>query len=201
MEHVGAFQEIASYHAKNIIDEYHISSSSNPQYKMDQEKTVYKDKIIFKFACDYDTASPDDIKEALSKTSAELRGLNAAIKAVASNPNDVTPFYTILMALVDYKGFRIVAHADLSSSTQIVPVHDLNPKRLRINEELSNDTMSIAHALNLTSHTVQVNDDRRVRIPLAATVEVRNPKHHLEKKLKMRLLNRFMSIQETIEIT
>ena len=177
MEHVGAFQEISSFHAKNIIDEYHITGSMSPNYKMDQEKTVYKDNIIFRFACDYDIASPDEIQEAVIKTSAELRGMNATIKAVASNPNDVTPFFTILMALVDYKGFRMVAHADLSTSTQIVPVHDLNPKRLRINEDLTNDTQSIGHALNLTSHTVQVNDDRRVRIPLAATVEVRNGRY------------------------
>ena len=76
------------------------------------------------------------------------------------------------MALIDYKGFRMVVHADLTISTQIVPVHDLNPKRIRINDEICNETQSIGHTLNLTSHTVQVHDDRRVRVPLAATVEV-----------------------------
>ena len=97
MEHIGAFQELASYHAKNIIDEYHIGGTMTPSYKMNQDKTISKDNIIFRFACNYDTASPEEIQEAISKTSAELRALNATIKAVASNPNDVKSFYTILI--------------------------------------------------------------------------------------------------------
>ncbi len=117
-------------------------------------------------------ASPAQIQEALQKTSAELRAVNATIKAVASNPVDFKPFYTILMALVDYKGFRVVAHADLSSHTKMIPIHDLNPKRLNIDERTCSETQNIAHVLNLSSHTVQVNDDRRVRVELAATVEV-----------------------------
>jgi hypothetical protein len=172
MEHIGAFQELASYHARNIIDEYHISGTMTPAYKMNQDKTIKKENMIFRFACDYDVASPEEIQEAISKTSAELRALNATIKAVASNPNDVKCFFTILMALIDYKGFRMVVHADLTISTQIVSIHDLNPKRLQINDDICNETQSIAHALNLSSHTVQVHDDRRVRVPLAATVEV-----------------------------
>jgi hypothetical protein len=76
------------------------------------------------------------------------------------------------MALVDYKGFRMIVHADLSKSTQMKPIHDLNPRRLKIDEATCGEVQSIANQLNLTSHTVQVNDDRRVRVPLAATVEV-----------------------------
>jgi hypothetical protein len=52
-------------------------------------------------------------------------------------------------------------------------VHDLNPRRLLIDEEVYNHTTPIAVALNLKPHTVQVSDDRRVRVPLAATVEVK----------------------------
>ena len=109
---------------------------------------------------------------ALKKTSNELLAINSTIKAVSANPSDVKKFYTILMALVDYKGFRIVAHADLGPSTQIVSIHNLSPERLQIDESTCNLVQPIGNALNLTSHTVQVNDDRRVRIPMAATVEV-----------------------------
>ncbi|KAJ3365891.1 hypothetical protein HDU91_002046 [Kappamyces sp. JEL0680] len=183
MEHVGAFQERAATHARQLIDEYHISggvSVSASDYKMGPDRTFLKDGIVMRFACDYDSmlqrltvaASYKQIEDALFKTSAELRAVNATIKAVASNASDAKPFYTILMALVDYKGFRIVAHADPSPSTKMVSVHDLHPKRLKIDELVCTETQPIGHALNLTSHTVQVNDDRRVRVELAATVEV-----------------------------
>ena len=99
------------------------------------------------------------------------------------------------MALVDYKGFRIVAHADLGPSTHIIPIHDLNPKRLQIDESTCNVAQPIGNALNLLSHTVQVNDDRRVRIPFAATVEV----------FTLNLINlkqfRFILIRKQTEIT
>jgi hypothetical protein len=51
-------------------------------------------------------------------------------------------------------------------------VHDLNPKCLHINEEICDMTSYIGKSLNLQLHTVQVNQDRRVRVNLAATVEV-----------------------------
>lgn len=51
-------------------------------------------------------------------------------------------------------------------------MHDLNPKALKINEKACDLTAYIGQALNIESHTVQVNQDRRVRIYLAATVEV-----------------------------
>jgi hypothetical protein len=49
MEHVGAFQELATFHARQIIDEYHIGSTITPVYKMNQDKTITKDNMIFRF--------------------------------------------------------------------------------------------------------------------------------------------------------
>jgi hypothetical protein len=56
--------------------------------------------------------------------------------------------------------------------TKVRPIHELNPKRLKINEKSIERTKFISDRLNLKSHTVQVNNDRRVRIYLSATVEV-----------------------------
>ena len=166
------FQERASLIAKSIIDEYHINGAINSEFKMNKDNVFQKESMVFRFACDYDSFTPTQIEQAMTKTSAELRANNAIIKAVASNPHDSKQFFTILMALVDYKGFRMIVNADLSRSTQMQSIHDLNPRRLKIDEDYSNLTQVIANTLNLSSHTVQVNDDRRVRIPLAATVEV-----------------------------
>lgn len=175
MELVGSFQERASLHAKNIIDEYHITGAINgpsATYQSNKDDSINKEGMVFRFACNYSTASAEDIQEALTKTSAELRAINATIKAVSSLPNDLKPFFTIMMALIDYKGFRMIVHADLSKTTHMKSIHDLNPRRLKINEPACIDTSAIGNSLNLASHTVQVNDDRRVRVPLAATVEV-----------------------------
>lgn len=51
-------------------------------------------------------------------------------------------------------------------------LHDLNPKSLKLDEESCELTSYIGRSLNLQSHTVQVNQDRRIRVNLAATVEV-----------------------------
>jgi hypothetical protein len=64
------------------------------------------------------------------------------------------------------------------------PLHDLNPRRLLIDEEAVNATLSISKALNLKSHTVQVHDDRRVRVCLAATVEIHLDEQHYHYHLR-----------------
>ena len=110
----------------------------------------------------------------MAKTSAELRSVNAVLETLhdrgvdGSNRN----LFTLLMAIVDYKGFRIVAHADIPDKKNVTSLHDLNPKRILINEQALEATQLVGKSLNLKSHTVQVNDDRRVRVYLSATVEV-----------------------------
>ena len=76
------------------------------------------------------------------------------------------------MSIVDYKGFRIIAHAELPQKQKVTNLHDLNPKRILINEQAMESTKIVGETLNLKSHTVQVNDDRRVRVYLAATVQI-----------------------------
>jgi hypothetical protein len=118
MELVGAFKEFAVAHAKNIIDDYHLNNS-NPLLNYEVENNLLKkDGIVFRFACDYNQ-SLELIESFDIKTSNEvfcinkLRSINAVNKAIAnmdysSNVN----YFTLLMALIDYKGFRIVAHPE-----------------------------------------------------------------------------------------
>ncbi|KAJ3261190.1 hypothetical protein HK103_006499 [Boothiomyces macroporosus] len=178
MELVGAFQETALYHTQNIIDDYHLigrlDSSYSGIYRMNPDKSFVHDGIVFRFACDYDACSAAEVEQAMKETSTEMLAIDATIKAISSRRNESNGvrFNTVLMALLDYKGFRMIAHADTRQNRQMRPVHNLNPRNLLIDEYACEETNSIATILNLKSHTVQVNDDRRVRVPLSATVEI-----------------------------
>ncbi|KAJ3314956.1 hypothetical protein HDV04_004756 [Boothiomyces sp. JEL0838] len=178
MELVGTFQETALYHAQNIIDDYHLigrlDSSYSGIYRMNPDKSFVHDGIVFRFACDYDACSAAEVEQAMKETSTEMLAIDATIKAISSRRNESNGvrFNTVLMALLDYKGFRMIAHADTRQNRQMRPVHNLNPRNLLIDEYACEETNSIATILNLKSHTVQVNDDRRVRVPLSATVEI-----------------------------
>ncbi len=58
MDLIGSFQERAALHARNIIDEYHITgsiSSPSETYTMEKDKSIHKEGMIFRFACDYDS--------------------------------------------------------------------------------------------------------------------------------------------------
>ncbi|KAI8895724.1 translation initiation factor eIF3 subunit 135-domain-containing protein [Globomyces pollinis-pini] len=175
MELVGEFQETASFHARNIIDEYHVMGKSDSKgYSFNQDMTISHQGIVYRFACDYDVASAREVELALNRTSAELRGINSTIKAIGGREHDsrLRKFLTVFMTIIDYKGFRVIAHAELGPNRRVEAIHDLNPRSLQINESACEETSAIANYLNLKSHTVQVNDDRRVRICLAATVEI-----------------------------
>jgi hypothetical protein len=181
MELVGQFQETAIFHARNLIDEYHIvGKNARTEYHLQSDLSITKDGVRMRFACDYDTANPQDIEVALERSSSELRAVNAVTKAIGSRLADAEPipFCTPLMAVVDYKGFRVICYAEYERAAQLRPIHDLNPRRLLINEEVSGATLPISHSLNLKPHTVQVHDDRRVRVCLAATVEIHKDEHH-----------------------
>jgi hypothetical protein len=74
-----------------------------------------KDGIALQFACKYNEASAEDVHIAHSKTSRELRATDTVNKVSILNcPDSTDPFLTILIAIIDYKGFRIIAHADMS---------------------------------------------------------------------------------------
>ena len=59
MELVGNFVELASHHAKNIIDEYHVLHNSEKMhikmYNLRPDLSVVKDGIVLRFACDYES--------------------------------------------------------------------------------------------------------------------------------------------------
>jgi Clustered mitochondria len=126
VELIGEFQEVATFHARRMIDEYHINPTyehCQKSYKVNQNLCCVKDGVVLQFACNYNgtlklnaEATAEDGEIAHSKTSGELRGIDMVVKA-AARVTDESPsmFHTILMALVDYKGFRVVAHADMSS--------------------------------------------------------------------------------------
>jgi hypothetical protein len=176
MDLVGQFQETVEFHAKNIIDEYHIAGKriQKYDYQFGPDGSVSLHGIKFRFVCDYDTASPKEIETAVEKSSAEMRSLNAVMRAISSRSSDVPtlPFFTPFFAIVDYKGFRITAHAEMDNPKHIKAVHDLNPRKLLIDETATSATVAISNYLNLKSHTVQVHDDRRVKVCLSATVEI-----------------------------
>jgi Clustered mitochondria len=158
MDLVGSFKEKSASLAREMVDSYHLG-----------DKPQRKDNVVLRFAVNYNCASESEIEAAHKKTSTELRALNAVL--TTQIPSDFSQFFTIFMTIIDYKGFRILAHA--APTCKFQPLHDLNPKRLIINESIASQTSGLSCGLNLKSHTVQVNDDRRVRIPLAATVEVK----------------------------
>lgn len=68
-------------------------------------------------------------------------------------------------------------------------LHDLNPDNLLIEEQAVEYTKSLGVALNLQSHTVQVSQDRRVRIYLAAAVEI-----HMDKNTQTMYLSSLKDI-------
>lgn len=116
---IGDFQETSSLHARNMIDEYHINGnldkSNKSPYSVNQNMCCVKDGIVLQFSCKYNEANADEVQISHSKTSRELRAIDTVTKAAAENysENDMV-FLSILMAIIDYKGFRVVAHADMS---------------------------------------------------------------------------------------
>lgn len=57
MQLIGSFQETSTYHARQIIDEFHVLE--NPEkcsmklYKQNTDLSFQKNGIAFRFACDY----------------------------------------------------------------------------------------------------------------------------------------------------
>ena len=51
-------------------------------------------------------------------------------------------------------------------------VHDLDPSHVKIDEPSLDRMLALGKKLNLKIHGIQVCDDRRVQVPLAATIEV-----------------------------
>ncbi|KAI8911121.1 translation initiation factor eIF3 subunit 135-domain-containing protein, partial [Gorgonomyces haynaldii] len=174
VEFIGDFQEVASFHAKNMIDEYHIGLSNSYPLK---DLQCHKDGMTLRFACNYDEMKPADVDTNHCRASDELRAVNAVTQAIAETLDQSKSLHTLLMALVDYKGFRVICYADIGNATNMQVIHDLNPRRLKIDEKACELTNAIGQFYNLQSHTVQVNQDRRVRVYLAANAEIHMDRH------------------------
>ena len=76
------------------------------------------------------------------------------------------------MCIVDYKGFRVIAQADMSDNGPIL-IHELTSDTHPKYDETANQRIAeIGKYLNLKAHSVMMKDDRRVVVPTAAGVEV-----------------------------
>ncbi|KAJ3409346.1 hypothetical protein HDV05_004470, partial [Chytridiales sp. JEL 0842] len=169
MELIGAFQEAAAIHATKMIDEYHLQPPrQNKTGKADEDVpgAVSVDGMILHFACDYDVASPDEITVAHSRTSSELRSINSLNQTRS-------PLQTALMCLFDYKGFRVVAYADMGIDsphfTTTFDLHSQDPQTANESFELMSTASKL---LNLKTHNVQIGPDRRTPCPLSSSVEM-----------------------------
>ncbi|KAJ3332136.1 hypothetical protein HDU76_001170 [Blyttiomyces sp. JEL0837] len=166
MNLIGCFDEAALTHAIKMVDEYHVGGSRHNK-GAGIPGAVSIDGMILHFACDYDVATAEEVDAALCRTSSELRSINA-FNGIASGLG------TALMSLIDYKGFRVVAYADMGIDQTTIPVFDLHSKPIHVNDKISERLGGAAKSLNLKSHGVQIGDDRRVNVHLSASVEV----HH-----------------------
>ncbi|KAL2918972.1 hypothetical protein HK105_201242 [Polyrhizophydium stewartii] len=188
MELVGTFRETAAEHAQKMIDEFHVggekmllstgdgaagTSGGDGDAKITSELMCTHDGIFYQFACDYDASTPEEIHEALGRSSRELRGVDAALQASCRAGDAQTPVLrTLLMAVIDYKGFRVIAHGDVGAASQLVPLHDLHLAKPALDDAVTTSMALVARELNLKQHAVQINADRRVQVPLSATAQV-----------------------------
>lgn len=169
---IGLFEEAALSHATKMVDEYHLKKSDKNSGRNGSNVpgAVAVDGIILHFVCDYDVASEEEVDAAVARTSSELRSIDAVNQTRGG-------LHTALMVLIDYKGFRIQAYADMGIDSKTVPVWDLNTRPIHVDEKITEKLIRVGHGLNLKQHGVQIGDDRRVNTPLSASAEVH---HHRE---------------------
>ncbi|KAI9014870.1 translation initiation factor eIF3 subunit 135-domain-containing protein [Gaertneriomyces semiglobifer] len=201
-ELIGSFQETAQQTAQRLIDEFHlnvvkrtadgikdrpfsaaiadVASSSAATLGVESvcledngTMTVTTDSIVYYFACDYLEATPSEIEDAMARTSGELRAIDATTRASFSSIATHLPhLHTALMVLVDYKGFRVVAYADMSSEKKMLQVHYLAQDPPRTDEHATERLSAVGSTLNLKPHAVQIGHERRIQVHMAASVEV-----------------------------
>ncbi|KAI9362060.1 hypothetical protein DFJ73DRAFT_756904 [Zopfochytrium polystomum] len=160
---IGLFEEAATAHAMKMVDEYHIRGGTVTQ------GTVAIDGIILHFACNYDIATPEEAVIASARSASELRSIDAFNQKNSA-------FQTALMVLIDYKGFRIVAYADMGIDVKTTPVWDLQIKPIQVEDRITEALGQVGRGLNLKQHGVQIGDDRRVTTPLSWTIEIHHDK-------------------------
>ncbi|KAJ3192337.1 hypothetical protein HK101_006708, partial [Irineochytrium annulatum] len=178
VEIIGAFEEAALNHAIHMVDEYHLKSSSTVAGAAATQRkepgaipTTIIDGIILHFACDYLGSTSDEVEFANAKAASELRSIDALNRTGSG-------LQTALMVLIDYKGFRVVAYADMGIDEKTKPLFDLSSNPPTTNEKASEKMSLAAHHLNLKPHGVQIGEDRRVNVHLGHQVQV----HHDDRR-------------------
>ncbi|KAI8825463.1 translation initiation factor eIF3 subunit 135-domain-containing protein [Chytriomyces cf. hyalinus JEL632] len=179
LEIIGAFEEAAVQHAMKMVDEHHLQgprqagteNTFSPSETHSAPGAMFVDGMILHFACDYDVAQSEDVESAISRTSSELRSIDVFNRA--AHDAGVT-MNTALMALIDYKGFRVVAYADMGIDERTTPLYDLRSHPLKCDEQISAKLALVGKEINLKMHGVQIGGDRRVNVPLSASIQVYN---------------------------
>ncbi|KAJ1566252.1 hypothetical protein HK405_010551, partial [Cladochytrium tenue] len=98
--------EIAVANAMKMVDEYHLTKRGNSKADL-AGNSIVVDGIVLHFACDYDEPnSGEATRIASARAASELLAIDAVNQTRCG-------LATALMALVDYKGFRVVAFADM----------------------------------------------------------------------------------------
>ena len=68
--------------------------------------------MVFSNFSNWVEASFEEITSAVNRFSHELKSIDILTRAISTTPEVYIKIFTSLVALVDYKGFRIVAYAD-----------------------------------------------------------------------------------------
>ncbi|KAJ3019310.1 UNVERIFIED_CONTAM: hypothetical protein HDU68_010726 [Siphonaria sp. JEL0065] len=179
LEVVGAFEEVAVQHAIRMIDEHHLQgplikendSNEGGGNPSNAPGAMFVDGMILHFDCDYDVATCEEVNAARSRTSSELRCIDVFNRAAHDAGVDIN---TALMVLIDYKGFRVVAYADMGIDEKTTPLYDLKSNPLKCEESALSRLSQVGKEINLKPHGVQIGEDRRVNSHLSWTVQVHN---------------------------
>ncbi|KAJ3122614.1 hypothetical protein HK100_011903 [Physocladia obscura] len=165
LELIGAFEETATQHAIRMVEEHHLQG---PIGKQESSAVSNAPGAIFRLTSST-VASPEEVDAAISRTSAELRSIDSFNRAAHDAGVDGN---TALMVLIDYKGFRVVAYADMGIDERTTPSFDLRSNPLKCDESALARLSLIGKELNLKPHGVQIGEDRRVNVHLSANIQM-----------------------------
>lgn len=172
------FKETSLNHIHNYIDNYHLSASGedselgfalkNENESEDVQLLFSKDGIAFSFVCNYARNDDETIIAALKNSSSELRAVNS-VTDIIFKEGPFMGLHTALMALVDYKGFRMIALAEMQ---EVNVVYDLLDSPVKENGGAVDRLQQLGLALALKPHALQVEDERRATCYMSANTVV-----------------------------
>ena len=80
--------------------------------------------------------------------------------------------HTALMSVVDYKGFRLVAYANMPLDEKQTLAVDLTSNQPKTEQNTMELAKRLGNALNLKDHYVDLTEKQRIRINFASNMEV-----------------------------